>query len=118
MKMNFTLTRRRLLALASRTMTFTAVSLAFVPRLFMGAETEAKAGSYSEQELTTLATLCHDLFPHDRLPMAVYRDVAGSLSGQVAGTPDVFQLIRNGMLGLDRRAGDEWTTDARQTDAL
>ena len=41
------LTRRRLLALASRTMTFTAVSLAFVPRLFLGADTNSSGAGFS-----------------------------------------------------------------------
>lgn len=107
--MNLKLTRRQLLSLASRTMAFTTVSLAFVPRLFLGAETTAKAGSYSEHELSTLATLSHDLFPHDRLPGSVYQDVAHTLNERVAATPDVFRLIRDGMIGLDRLAGqDGW----------
>lgn len=106
MNMNFTLTRRRLVSLASRTLTFAAVSLAFVPRLFLGADSTATAESYSEDELSTLATLSHDLFPHDSLPISVYRDVAGTLNDRVAGTPDVFQLIRNGIHGLNRRAVD------------
>lgn len=106
MIMKFKLTRRRLLSLASRTLTFTALSLAFVPRLFQGAESKVTAGDYNEEELSTLATLSHDLFPHDRLPMSVYRDVAVTLSNRIAGMPEVYTLIRNGMLGLNRRTGD------------
>ena len=105
MKMNFTLTRRRLLSLASRTLTYTAVSLAFVPRLFLGANSTAQADSYSKQELSTLATLSHDLFPHDSLPGSVYQDVAHTLNERVAANQEVFRLIRDGMLGLDRMAG-------------
>lgn len=106
MILNLTLTRRRLLALASRTLTFTTLSLAFVPRLFLGTENTTKAGSYSEDELSTLTVLSHDLFPHDRLPMSVYRDVAETIGAQAGGNPDVYRLIRNGLHGLDRRAGD------------
>ena len=101
------LTRRRLLTLASRTMTFTTVSLAFVPRLFLGAEDTAKAVSFSELELTTLATLSHDLFPHDSLPGSVYQDVAQTINERIAATPEVFLLIKDGILGLDRMAGQD-----------
>jgi hypothetical protein len=100
------LTRRRLLALASRTLAYTAVSAAFVPRLFLGADSNTRDAGFSEHELTTLATLSHDLFPHDRLPGSVYQEVAGFLNVRTAGTPELQRLIRKGILGLDRSAGE------------
>ena len=100
------LTRRRLLALASRSVTVTAVSLAFVPRLFLGAEDGDQVAGFSDTELSTLATLSHDLFPHDSLPGSVYQDVARTLNGRLRTTPDVFHLIRDGVLGLDRLTGE------------
>lgn len=105
MIMKLKLTRRRLLALATRTLTFTTVSLAFVPRLFLGADSDNKNNRFSEHELTTLATLSHDLFPHDSLPGSVYQDVALTLGERSAAAADVYRLIRSGVLGLDRRAG-------------
>jgi len=105
MIMKLKLTRRRLLALASRTMAFTAVSLAFVPRLFLGAGSDKNAEGFSDHEITTLAKLSHDLFPHDSLPGSVYQDVARTLNERISATPEVFRLIGDGIHGLDRMAG-------------
>ena len=57
--------------------------------------------------MSTLATLSHDLFPHDSLPFSVYQDVAGTLNKKITASSDVYHLIRDGMLGLDRMAGQD-----------
>lgn len=103
--MTWKLTRRRLLSLASRTLSCTIVSLAFVPRLFLGAGSDKNTEGLGEHELTTLAELSHDLFPHDSLPGSVYQDVAATINERISSAPEVFSIIRDGILGLDRMAG-------------
>jgi hypothetical protein len=72
---------------------------------------ELKALSKAEGE--TLMAMGRVLYPHEKLPDAVYALLAKDLDGKAAGDAGAAQMIKDGVAALDRAAGG----DFRKADA-
>ena len=57
----------------------------------------------------TLATLAHDLFPHDAIPLSVYSEIAGTIIAREQGSTGDLEQIAAGLQQLNMLAGGkEW----------
>ena len=107
------LTRRRLLSITANVVTVGAIAGPSLPRLlFAAADSQPQAGPDQE----TLATLAHDLFPHDAIPFSVYSEIAGTIIAQEQGSTGDLEQIAAGLKQLNDLAdGKEWRSLNEQT---
>jgi hypothetical protein len=61
--------------------------------------------SLSKAEGQTLMAMGRVLYPHKKLPDAVYALLAKDLDAKAAGSPDAATMMRAGLTGLDKAAG-------------
>jgi hypothetical protein len=59
----------------------------------------------SKEEGQTLMAMGRVLYPHKKLPDAVYALLAKDLDAKAAGSPDAAAMLRSGVAGLDKAAG-------------
>ncbi len=60
-----------------------------------------------------LLAFARQIFPHAKLDDAVYALVVKDLDAEAAGSPDVKSLLTEGAAGLDKAAGGDFTTAAK-----
>lgn len=102
-----TLTRRRLLSITANVMTATAVAGPLLPRLLCAGQ-QAGSDAVGEINPQALATLVHDLFPHDDIPVSVYNEIARTIIAGEQGAAGDLELIRTGLRQLNELAGGTW----------
>jgi len=56
-------------------------------------------------ELKTLAAFAHDLFPHPRVPSALYDEIATRLQQQAAASAGTRATLREGLMHLHKLTG-------------
>lgn len=61
--------------------------------------------AFSKAQGQTLMAMGRVLYPHKKLPDAVYALLAKDLDAKAAGSADAATLLRSGLAGLDRAAG-------------
>jgi len=101
------LTRRRLLSITANVMTVTAVAGPLLPRLVFAAQ-QAGGDAVGDINPQALATLVHDLFPHDVIPPSVYNEIARTIITGEQGAAGDPELISTGLRQLNELAGGIW----------
>lgn len=106
------LTRRRLLSITANVVTVGAIAGPSLPGIVFAADEQPQDGP----DQGSLATLAHDLFPHDAIPFEVYMETAGTIIAQEQGSTGDLEQITAGLQQLNRMAGDrEWYKLGEQT---
>jgi hypothetical protein len=97
------ITRRRLLSITANVMTATAIVGPYLPGMVF-----AQDGSPEDINPEALATLVHDIFPHDDIAPEVYTGIARTIIAGEQGAAGDPELIRAGLRQLDELAGAVW----------
>ena len=106
------LTRRRLLSLTANVVTVGAIAGPYLPGLVMAVDNPTDSGVNQE----ALATLAHDLFPHDAIAFSVYSEVAGTIIAQEQGSTGDLEQIAAGLQQLNvLSGGKDWHKLDEQT---
>ena len=106
------LTRRRLLSLTANVISVGAIAGPYLPGIVFAADEQPQAGP----DLETLATLAHDLFPHDSIQRTVYAEIAATVIAQEQGSTGDLEKISAGLKQLnDLSGGREWRSLDEQT---
>ena len=106
------LTRRRLLTFTANVISVGAIAGPYFPGLVAAADTQKDGGV----DRDSLATLAHDLFPHDAISGDVYKSIAGTIIAQEQGSTGDLDLISAGLQQLNELAGGgEWRSLDEET---
>ena len=97
------LTRRSFLAGGAATIAAVAVAAKGV--LTGGGATAATEPGLKPEEVEALVKFVRDLFPHDRLEDAFYKNAVAPLQDEAAKRPAVQRLLADGIAQLNRLAG-------------
>lgn len=107
------LTRRRLLSITANVVTVGVIAGPSLPGLVFAADGQTQQAG---PDLKALATLAHDLFPHDAIAFSVYSEIAGTIIAQEQGSTGDLEQITAGLQQLnDLSGGREWRDLDEQT---
>ena len=101
------ISRRRLISISANVISIGAITGPCLPGLLMAQE--GRPGADTDATADALATLVHDLFPHDDIHQTVYADVARTIIAQEQGSTGDLEMIQDGLRRLNEAVADgEW----------
>ena len=101
-------TRRRLISITANVISIAAVAGPYLPGLVAAQDNQAGT-AVDAVNPEALATLVHDLFPHDDIAPEVYAGIARTIIAQEQGAAGDLVLLQTGLQQLNAQAGgQEW----------
>ena len=109
------ISRRQLLSITANVISIGAIAGPCLPGLVMAEDKQPG----DEPDQAALATLAHDLFPHDAIKFEVYTEIAGTIIAQERSSTGDLVQIADGLGKLnDMAGGREWRNLDEQSRVL
>ncbi|MBF8269992.1 MAG: Gluconate 2-dehydrogenase subunit 3 [Gammaproteobacteria bacterium] len=110
------ISRRRLITITANVISVAAVAGPYLPALALAQDNRTGTVPDDGVDAEALATLVHDLFPHEAIAAEVYTGIARMIIAQEQGAAGDLMLLQTGLRQLNEQAGgQEWRSlDASQ----